>query len=161
MRATPDWSGPWFVVAWALLEPLSGGLRCRFFFGGSGFRFISNTSNGITEASMNLRQVPLLLALIFVGLAGCGKTESDQPNQSPSPISQASLSTVVLVAAPATRSAEEPEKNVSYVGSAKRKVYHRSDCRWAKAIMEDNLVTFDSREDAEARGRRSCGTCRP
>ena len=48
-----------------------------------------------------------------------------------------------------------------FVESAKSNKYHRPDCRWAGKIKASNLITFASREDAQAPGYVSCKTCRP
>lgn len=47
------------------------------------------------------------------------------------------------------------------VGSAKSTVYHRPSCVWAEKISPSNLVTFSSREEAEAAGYRPCKVCKP
>ena len=36
-----------------------------------------------------------------------------------------------------------------------------SDCRWVKKISPTNLMSFGSRSDAVASGRRPCKTCNP
>ena len=57
------------------------------------------------------------------------------------------------------RGAEAREK--PFVASARREVFHRADCRWAKRISEGNLLGYDRREDAIADGYRPCAVCRP
>ena len=42
-----------------------------------------------------------------------------------------------------------------------REPYHRPDCKWAQRIAPENLVGYDSKEDAEADGHRPCKACRP
>jgi len=48
-----------------------------------------------------------------------------------------------------------------YVGSKKRNVFHRPDCRWAAKIAPQNLVRFRTREEALKAGYRPCKVCRP
>jgi hypothetical protein len=48
-----------------------------------------------------------------------------------------------------------------YVASKNGKVFHTADCSNAKRISPDNLVTYNSREDAEKDGKRPCKICKP
>jgi hypothetical protein len=65
-------------------------------------------------------------------------------------------------------SEEQAESNVdnatagySYVASRNSSVFHKSDCRWAQNISEDNRVTYSSREEAIKAGKRPCKLCNP
>lgn len=51
----------------------------------------------------------------------------------------------------------------AYVGSSEseRAVYHYPSCRWAKNILPENLIGWDTVEDAQAAGYSPCGTCNP
>jgi len=46
-----------------------------------------------------------------------------------------------------------------YVASKKSKVFHRADCMWAQRIKPENLIGFNSREEAIRSGRRPCRRC--
>ncbi len=48
-----------------------------------------------------------------------------------------------------------------YVASVLREPFHDSDCKWAKKINTENLVGYDTREEAIADGHRACKVCRP
>lgn len=48
-----------------------------------------------------------------------------------------------------------------YVGSDESDKYHKPNCRWAKEINEENLINFESIDEAKTAGYSSCGTCRP
>ncbi len=48
-----------------------------------------------------------------------------------------------------------------YVASKNSKVFHRSDCRWAKRIKPDNLVVYNSKNEAIKAGKRPCKVCNP
>jgi len=48
-----------------------------------------------------------------------------------------------------------------YVGSKKSDKYHYPDCKWAKKIKPENLVTFKSAEEALKAGYVPCKVCRP
>lgn len=48
-----------------------------------------------------------------------------------------------------------------YVASKSSSVFHSADCRMAGNIASDNLVGYNSREDAVAAGKRPCKTCNP
>ena len=48
-----------------------------------------------------------------------------------------------------------------FVGSKNSDVYHYPDCHWAGKIKPDNLVYFDTVEDAINAGYRPCKVCKP
>ena len=48
-----------------------------------------------------------------------------------------------------------------YVASKSSSVFHSADCRMARNIAPENLVGYNSREDAVAAGKRPCKTCNP
>ena len=50
---------------------------------------------------------------------------------------------------------------VKYVGSKTSNKYHYPDCKWAKTIRPDKLVTFGSAEEARDQGYIPCPTCKP
>lgn len=49
----------------------------------------------------------------------------------------------------------------NYVGSADSDKYHYPKCRWTKEINDQNLVHFDTEEEATAAGYNPCGSCKP
>lgn len=68
--------------------------------------------------------------------------------------------------------AETPEADVSpdpsqgksagkFVASSDSDKFHWPDCRWAKKILSENEIWFDSAADAIAAGYGACGTCNP
>ena len=48
-----------------------------------------------------------------------------------------------------------------FVGSKNSDVYHYPDCYWAGKIKHENLVYFDTAEDAINAGYRPCKVCKP
>lgn len=48
-----------------------------------------------------------------------------------------------------------------FVASKSSSVFHRPDCRWAQNIAADNLVGYQSREEALQAGKRPCKSCKP
>ena len=50
---------------------------------------------------------------------------------------------------------------VKFVGSKTSNKYHYPDCRWAKTIRPDRLVTFGSVDAAQERGYVPCPACKP
>lgn len=48
-----------------------------------------------------------------------------------------------------------------YVSSKNSKVFHKSDCRFALAISKENIVTYNSAEEAIKAGKRPCKRCNP
>ena len=49
----------------------------------------------------------------------------------------------------------------SYVGSVDSDKYHNPSCRFAKEILPENEIWFDSAEDAQNSGYSPCGGCHP
>lgn len=47
------------------------------------------------------------------------------------------------------------------IASKSGKAFHRPDCRWAQNISAENLVTYKTREEAIASGKRPCKSCKP
>lgn len=54
-----------------------------------------------------------------------------------------------------------PTNTRAYVGSTDSDKFHYESCRWAEKILAVNLLTFDSIDNAKARGYVACGTCNP
>lgn len=48
-----------------------------------------------------------------------------------------------------------------YVASNSSDIFHKPDCRWAKNISPENLVTYTNREQAIKDGKRPCKWCKP
>jgi len=49
----------------------------------------------------------------------------------------------------------------SYVASKNSKVFHKPGCRWAKNIKPENLVGYNSKDEATKAGKRPCKLCKP
>ena len=48
-----------------------------------------------------------------------------------------------------------------FVASRTSDVFHSADCRWARNISDENLVSFKSRDEAAKAGKRPCKSCKP
>jgi len=53
------------------------------------------------------------------------------------------------------------EPDFELLGSVNSNRYHRPDCRHIADIKAENIIIFQSRKDAEARGYIPCKTCKP
>jgi 2-keto-myo-inositol isomerase len=69
-----------------------------------------------------------------------------------------SLTTTEKQIQPAAKSAVAEYK---FVASRSSRVFHKSDCRWAKRIKPDNLVVYNSKDEAIKAGKRPCKVCNP
>jgi len=49
----------------------------------------------------------------------------------------------------------------NYVASKSSEVFHKSTCRWAQNITQENLVVYSNREEAINTGKRPCKSCNP
>jgi len=54
-----------------------------------------------------------------------------------------------------------PSIEYGYVASSSSDIFHKPDCRWAKNISPENLVTYKTREQAVKAGKRPCKWCKP
>ena len=57
--------------------------------------------------------------------------------------------------------AVSPKSSGVYVGSVDSDKYHKPSCRFAKEILPENEIWFDSAEEAQNSGYSPCGSCRP
>lgn len=48
-----------------------------------------------------------------------------------------------------------------YVASKSSTIFHKPECRWAKNISDQNLVSYTSKDEAIKAGKRPCKTCNP
>lgn len=56
---------------------------------------------------------------------------------------------------------EGSKDEVKYVASKLREPFHNLSCIWAKRISESNKVSYITREEVIANGKRPCKVCRP
>jgi hypothetical protein len=56
---------------------------------------------------------------------------------------------------------EKLTSRYSYVASKYSSVFHKPGCRWAQNISEENLVGYNSRDEAIKAGKRPCKSCNP
>lgn len=55
-----------------------------------------------------------------------------------------------------------PSQNAThYLGNKNTKKFHKSTCSFAKKIKSENLITFESREEAVSGNYAPCGKCNP
>ncbi|MGD0077472.1 MAG: Ada metal-binding domain-containing protein [Sedimentisphaerales bacterium] len=60
-----------------------------------------------------------------------------------------------------TKSAKQQDTETKYVASKNSKVFHKADCQFAKRIKPENLVSYDTRDEAIKAGKNPCKTCNP
>ena len=53
------------------------------------------------------------------------------------------------------------EAAIIYVTSKNSKVFHKSDCSFARRIKAENLISYTSREQAVQMGKKPCSICKP
>lgn len=56
---------------------------------------------------------------------------------------------------------KKPGITGNYVGNSDSRVFHKADCYQADRIKEENLVYFQSKEEALSKGYRACRICGP
>lgn len=81
--------------------------------------------------------------------------EASEPTEQP--VSEAIAS---QVAEPVPETTSQKSSGV-YVGSVDSDKYHNPSCRFAKEILPENEIWFDSIEDAQNSGYSPCGCCHP
>lgn len=62
---------------------------------------------------------------------------------------------------PAPAGGTSTDKEGYYIGNARSKKFHCSDCVWAQKISPENRVYFKTREEAIRQGYESCKVCEP
>ena len=93
-------------------------------------------------------------------------SEQTEPAEQPvsAPVSEPTSAPVSEpVPEPSTPSIEitTPKSSGVYVGSVDSDKYHAPRCRFAKEILPENEIWFDSAEEAQNSGYSPCGSCRP
>jgi hypothetical protein len=83
-------------------------------------------------------------------------------NQAARQSSEAKISESDSPAVPQNQIKTDAESaTAKYVASKSSNVFHKPDCRWAKNISSENLVTYKSKDEAIKAGKRPCKTCNP
>lgn len=77
----------------------------------------------------------------------------------PTPTSSAEPTSTPTPSVDPEQAFREMLKQYAFVGSAESDRYHKPTCRWTSAINDENLVHFDTKEEAVAAGYVPCGTC--
>lgn len=92
--------------------------------------------------------------------------EASEPTEQPvqEPISESAPAPVSEpapeVSAPVAEAAT-PKSSGVYVGSIDSDKYHNPSCRFAKEILPENEIWFDSAEEAQNASYSPCGSCHP
>lgn len=88
---------------------------------------------------------------------------TQKPTQSPEPIATTSPQEVHTNTPTEEPAAQETNAQLSgiYVGSLDSDKFHYPSCRFAKEILPENEIWFDSADEAESRGYAPCGVCHP
>jgi hypothetical protein len=60
-----------------------------------------------------------------------------------------------------TRPVKQQNIESNYVASKNSQVFHKPDCQSAQKILPENLVTYKTRDEAVAAGKRPCKRCNP
>ncbi|MGA2092521.1 MAG: Ada metal-binding domain-containing protein [Sedimentisphaerales bacterium] len=60
-----------------------------------------------------------------------------------------------------TKSAKQQDADTKYVASKNGKVFHKASCQFAKRIKPENLVSYNTRDEAVKAGKNPCKTCNP
>ena len=82
---------------------------------------------------------------------------SNPPNKQPADANDISI----VLKEQAKPIAKSTPAKYEYVASKNSQVFHKPGCRWAENISENNLVRYDSREEAIKAGKRPCKSCKP
>ena len=56
---------------------------------------------------------------------------------------------------------KKPEAQAKFVASKNGKVFHKPDCQFVARISAENLISYDSKEEAIGSGKRPCKRCNP
>lgn len=70
-------------------------------------------------------------------------------------------SSIVSIAADEKQIRSGVEVQYKYISSKNSQVFHSPECRSAKRIKPENIVSYISRDEAIAAGKRPCKVCKP
>lgn len=98
-----------------------------------------------------------LAPLRFVGEAFGADVKWDGTTQTVIITSPTDVIQDVPIAQPAGETPDFP----GYLGSTNSKEYHHLDCRHAHELIQEEIVTFESEEEAQAAGYIPCKICNP
>ncbi len=91
--------------------------------------------------------------VIACSVAGPGDKQAD--------VNQTRLQPRKAAAEKNTKPAKQQAVESSYVASKNGQVFHKPGCQFAGKILPENLVTYSTREEAIAAGKRPCKRCNP
>lgn len=100
----------------------------------------------------------------FMDQSGNLLQEANSKDVNPDALSSDVNSDVSEADPPVEAASPDPSQGKSagkFVASADSDKFHWPDCRWAKKILSENEIWFDSAADAIAAGYGACGTCNP
>ena len=100
----------------------------------------------------------------FIDQSGNLLQEANSKDINPDALSSDGNSDVSEAETPTEATSPDPSQGKSsgkFVASSDSGKFHWPDCRWAKKILSENEIWFDSAADAIAAGYGACGTCHP
>jgi hypothetical protein len=102
-----------------------------------------------------LRKI-LIVSLVFLFLiVGCSPSPTPIPVPTPTP-TQSPTSTPTITPTPTIQSTYG-----NYCASKKSDIFHKCSCIYVNNILTENLIRFNTREQALATGRKPCSVCKP
>lgn len=100
----------------------------------------------------------------FIDQSGNLLQEANSKDVNPDALSSDVNSDVSEADPPVETTSPDPSQGKSagkFVASKDSDKFHKPSCRWAKKILSENEIWFDSAADAIAAGYGACGTCNP
>lgn len=100
----------------------------------------------------------------FIDQSGNLLQEANSKDVNPDALSSDVNSDVSEADPPMETTSPDPSQGKSagkFVASKDSDKFHKPSCRWAKKILSENEIWFDSAADAIAAGYGACGTCNP
>lgn len=100
----------------------------------------------------------------FIDQSGNLLQEANSKDVNPDALSSDVNSDVSEVDTPVEAASPDPSQGKTsgkFVASSDSDKFHWPDCRWAKKILSENEIWFDSAADAIAAKYGACGTCNP
>jgi hypothetical protein len=111
---------------------------------------VDDVNDAIAKAAM--RQVEVFINAHHIAII---KPTNTPDANTPKKLAGNSLAPLPVMSQPAAATSQ------TYIASKSSKVFHLSTCAAAKTISPENLITFASRQEALAGGRRPCKKCNP